>query len=157
MLSAKHTMPNFDDPEKKANVYLELYKQQMAYFHETRRIEFQANLALWGAILALGYAAAGRVQPSLWVSLWFVLGTTILSGIWAFFLQKTKNFDKTLFSAYRGKIEALLGAQPTVVTASSGFVARHAWFLFFVIATLLLSVAVMAFLRMVPIRTGTGG
>ena len=48
--------------DQRAQLYLELYKQQMAYFHETRRIEFQANLALWGAIFAVGYALAGKAS-----------------------------------------------------------------------------------------------
>jgi len=54
--SSSSPAPNGHDVSKqltareRAEVYLELYKQQMAYFHETRRIEFQANLALWTAI-----------------------------------------------------------------------------------------------------------
>jgi hypothetical protein len=81
------------DADKRAGVYLELYKQQMAYFHETRRIEFQANLALWTAIFAVGYALAGKVQPSWIPSSIFVIGATFLSGVWAWFLQKTKGCD----------------------------------------------------------------
>ena len=112
--------------DQRAQLYLELYKQQMAYFHETRRIEFQANLALWGAIFAVGYALAGKVHPSAALSLGFVIGTGLVSGVWAWFLQKTKNFDKVLFAEYRARIERLLGAQPLRPDTPTA-AGEHAW------------------------------
>lgn len=138
--------------DQRAQLYLELYKQQMAYFHETRRIEFQANLALWGAIFAVGYALAGKVHPSACLSIIFVIGTVLLSGVWAWLLQKTKNFDKKLFAEYRARIERLLEAEPLhpVTTTAVG---EHAWCLFYVTATLVFSISVVLFLRVIPLAS----
>jgi len=137
----------------RADVYLELYKQQMSYFHETRRIEFQANLALWGAIVAVGYGLAGKVQPSTSLSLAFIASTVVLSGVWAWFLQKTKGFDKHLFAEYRKRVERLLGAEP-LNPATTSALGENAWWLFYVLATLLFSTGVVGFLRAIPLAQG---
>lgn len=135
----------------RAELYLALYKQQMEYFHETRRIEFQANLALWGAIFGVGYALAGKVKPPLTYSLGLIIGTGFLSGVWAWFLHKTKKFDKTLFGTYRARIERLLGEEPLRPDKPSP-AAEHAWWLFYVVATVVFSTGVVLFLRVIPIK-----
>lgn len=140
--------------DQRAQLYLELYKQQMSYFHETRRLEFQANLALWGAIFAVGYALAGKVHPSPSLSFGFIIFTCVLSGVWASFLKKTKGFDKHLFGQYRSRIERLLGANPLNPSQPVRFVSEHAWWLFYVLATFFFSAGVVAFLHAIPLTKG---
>ncbi len=137
-------------PHQQARLLLELYKQQMAYFHETRRLEFQANIALWTAIFAVGYALAGKVQPSLVISTGFVIGTVFISLVWSVFLKKTKNFDKNLFAAYRSEVERLLGYVPP--ESKKPFIPWDVWWLFYVIATLVFSIGVMRLLNAIPLK-----
>jgi hypothetical protein len=111
------------------------------------------NLALWGAIFAIGYALAGKVHPSLPLSICFVVLTGLLSGVWALFLQKTKRFDKSLFGEYRARIERLLEAKPLPLNSGKPpILEKQAWFLFYVVATLLFSFGVVIILQAIPLK-----
>jgi hypothetical protein len=137
-------------PHQQARLFLELYKQQMAYFHETRRLELQVNIALWTAIFAVGYALAGKVKPSPVMSTGFIIGTVLLSLVWSLFLKKTKKFDKNLFAAYRSEVERLLGYLPP--ESKKPIIPWDVWWLFYVIATLIFSLGVMLILNKIPLK-----
>jgi hypothetical protein len=95
------------DEAKRAQGFLELYKQQMQRFKETQGVEWKANFGVWTLLSAtILFVSEHPVTVPRWAAI-LVCGTAFLGhGCWLFMIHMSQQFDKRLWVRYRQ--EALL-------------------------------------------------
>jgi hypothetical protein len=92
------------DPDKQLKAYLELYKQQMARFHQTQEVEWKANISIWSLLAAGIYLTKDKcldICPCLaWI---LVLVVVVLHFWWLRLIHKSEQVDKNFWIRYRAE------------------------------------------------------
>jgi hypothetical protein len=100
--------------KEKADCLIELHRVQMDHFRQTRDIEFKVNLALWTAILLVGYFL--YTQPQItkisWLVYWCISGLLIAGHLflWQMPIQNSEDTDDHFINKYRSIVEELTEA-----------------------------------------------
>jgi hypothetical protein len=105
--------------------YLELYKQQMERFHQTREVEWKANISLWTLLAGAVYLAKDHsLGIARCVAYFAVLLIVALHGWWLFKVHASEHVDKILWTRYRSDALLLLRGR---LLKHEGEVAERKW------------------------------
>lgn len=97
------------EEEKRAELFVDLYKQQMERFHQTQEIEWKANIALWtllaGAIYLARDHCLGIPRCVAYIAAFVIV---LLHGCWLGKVHSSEHIDKILSTRYRSDALLLL-------------------------------------------------
>lgn len=101
--------------KEKADCLIELLKERMSKFKQTREIEFKINIALWTLIIASGYILNSiHINTMFELVLFFLFYNTASlliiyahKNFWMFPIQRSETLDKYLINKYQYVIENL--------------------------------------------------
>lgn len=102
--------------KEKADCLIELHKEHMNHFKQTRDIEFKVNIALWTVIVLAGYYLDSEICLE-WSNLcWYIL---VAAGIilchlflWLVPISRSEKFDLKCIKKYRKRIMELAEEKP---------------------------------------------
>jgi hypothetical protein len=88
----------------KVDAYINLYKQQMDRFGQTRDIEWKGNFGIWGLLAGAIYLAAKEhVRIALWVAICILAALWLVHLMWLLAVHASEHDDKERWNRYRSK------------------------------------------------------
>jgi hypothetical protein len=97
------------DDNKCAELFVDLYKQQMERFRQTQEIEWKANIALWtllaGAVYLTKDHYLGIPSCAAYLAAFVIV---VFHGLWLGKVHSSEHIDKRLWMRYRSDAIALL-------------------------------------------------
>ena len=106
--------------KEKADCLIELHKERLGKYKQTRDIEFKVNIALWTLIIVSGYYINGEIElDSCKDYLIFIIPYLLISILlifahfkfWMKPIQKSEDADNFYINQYRKKIAELADIQ----------------------------------------------
>ena len=117
--------------EKRAQLLVDLYKQQMEHYQHTQTVEWKGNFGIWTLLAGAIYLAKDKFpvipHPYSWVIL---IGTPALHCLWLFMVLQSEQADKKLWVRYRKEaLELLRGApaRPDETVSKRGTLRTIVW------------------------------
>jgi hypothetical protein len=134
--------------KEKADCLIELHKEQLGKFKQTRDIEFKINISLWSLIIIASYSLKENIlldkcSEFVIFSLSAVLITLGHYFLWMKPIQKSENKDDFYINSYRRKIEELADIE---ISKSPKLKKQQPWKYFEVAITLVLFIFVGLYL-----------
>lgn len=137
--------------KEKADCFIQLHKDRIDKFKQTREIEFKINLALWTFILVSGYylkQQLGCAFEDIWKinSIFIIIGILIVIGhfwFWMKPIQKSENNDAEYSKEYRKIIYKL-----TSFEVKENEINSKSWIIFEICITILLLFIVFAYINL---------
>ena len=128
---------------EKVDAYLALYENQMENYRSKVNLEWRVSFGAWTLLVALIYVASSQ-SLRIGNSAYFVFSVPVLHILWLYFIQRTQDYDKTLWVAYRQRILQALDGSDTTIPGSEPWegkpVAKYLqWFLLEAGVTVILS------------------
>jgi len=105
--------------KEKAYCFIELYKEQMNHFKQTRDIEFKVNIAFWTLIVLAGYFLNLIISSRSYSNFncfYIIIALLFLAChlfLWLLPISRSEKIDLHYIKEYRDKIEDLAGEKPT--------------------------------------------
>lgn len=97
------------DDDKRAQGFVDLYKQQMQNRQSTQEVEWKANIGFWTLLAGANYfATQHHICISLRCAAFICLLTVIMHGWWLYMIHLSEEADKTLLMRFRGEALQLL-------------------------------------------------
>src|SRR5580658_6410202 len=101
--------------EKRAQLLVDLYKQQMEHYQHTQTVEWKGNFGIWTLLAGAIYLAKEKPTSIEPLYSWVVLVTApILHFLWLFMVLRSEQFDKRLWVQYRKEAVELLRGRPAL-------------------------------------------
>lgn len=100
--------------KEKADCLIELLKEQMNHFKQTRDIEFKVNIALWTVIVLAGYYLDLEICIVKWYHFIIYFGIAFIITyfhyrLWISPISKSEKIDLHYITEYRDRVEELTG------------------------------------------------
>lgn len=103
------------DEEKRAQLFFELYKQQMEHYRHTQIVEWKGNFGVWTLLAGAIYLAKDKFlvipHPYPWLIL---IGTPALHLLWLSMVLQSEQADKKFWVRYRKEALELLRGGPAM-------------------------------------------
>jgi hypothetical protein len=104
------------DEEKRAQLFVDLYKQQMEHYQHTQTVEWKGNFGIW-TLLAGAIYLAQQKSPS--IDPLYACGVLaiapLLHFLWLLMVLRSEQFDKTLWVRYRKEAVEILRGRPALL------------------------------------------
>ena len=106
--------------KEKADCLIELHKEQLGKFKQTREIEFKINLTLWSFIILGSYYINNEIHlTTIYEHCSFCIGYLIIAVViilshlflWVKPIKKSNDTDDYYVNGYRSEVEKLTGIQ----------------------------------------------
>lgn len=106
--------------KEKADCLIELHRERLGKYKQTRDIEFRVNIALWTLIIVSGYyinkeiVLCSRNDYFIFIILYLLISILLAFGHFKFWMkpiQKSEDVDNFYINQYREKIEELADIQ----------------------------------------------
>jgi hypothetical protein len=135
------------DDEKRAKLFVDLYKQQMEHYQHTQTVEWKGNFGIWTLLAGAIYLAKDKV-PTIrpLYALVVLVVAPALHLLWLFMVLKSEQADKTFWVRYRQEaLEILRGtpALPDETVSKRGKLRTFIWLASEVGVTVALCVALL--------------
>jgi hypothetical protein len=89
---------------ERAEIYLNLYRQQMERYGRTQDVEWKANSGVWTLLAGAIYLAAKDIVAiSRCLAAVILIGLVAVHCAWLLAMHRSENFDKGLWVQYRSK------------------------------------------------------
>lgn len=131
--------------KEKADSLIELHKEQMNHFRQTRDIEFKINIALWTIIILAGYYLDTKIsldknicQLILYIIVSFII-TLCHYFLWLSPIARSQRADDHFINEYRHKVEDLTQIQ---IKPFKGIRSIKSWIFFETAITFLLLIII---------------
>ena len=103
------------DEEKRAQLFVDLYKQQMEHYHHTQTIEWKANFGVWTLLAGAIYLAKERFVSIPPCYALIILGIApAIHGFWLYKVLASEQTDKKFWVRYRQEALLLLRSTPVL-------------------------------------------